>query len=128
MGEDKKSGLNDPMKKYVLNAKHEPEEITDVLEWARRFESEDRRVGEHWVGSYRVSTVFLGIDHSFGFSEGPVLFETMVFDTSKPKKVKIADVEFTAYPDLDQRRYRTWDEAVHGHFEVINELSKKVGK
>ena len=28
----------------------------------------------------RISTVFLGIDHSFGSSNEPVLFETMVFD------------------------------------------------
>ena len=53
-----------------------------------------------------VSTVFLGVDHSFG--EGPsILFETMVFGGNW---------------DLGQRRYSTWDEAEKGHRRVVDEV------
>jgi hypothetical protein len=53
----------------------------DTLKWARWFEEEDRIVKQESVGNVWVSTIFLGIDHSFDFSgrEAPVLFETMAF-------------------------------------------------
>jgi hypothetical protein len=42
------------------------------------FESDKRRVAADMVGAWYISTVFLGMDHSFG--DGPaVLWETMVF-------------------------------------------------
>ena len=54
-----------------------------------------------------ISTVFLGIDHSFGGGK-PVLFETMCFSGS--------------YTDLYCRRYRTWDRAYQGHFELLERI------
>jgi hypothetical protein len=33
----------------------------------------------HSVGPYRVSTVFLGVNHNFGGGGAPILWETMVF-------------------------------------------------
>jgi len=61
-----------------------------------------------WVGHTEtangnmVSTVFLGLDHSFYAGKKPVLFETMVF-TSEGSS------------NEDQERYCTWEEAVDGH-------------
>ena len=50
----------------------------ELMEWAKAFESDDRRVGKDTIDGQRVSTVWLGIDHSFG--EGPsLIFETMIF-------------------------------------------------
>jgi hypothetical protein len=57
-----------------------------LVEWAKWFETADRRVAQTycWRGLCRVSTVFLGLDHSYGALLGlegvpPLLFETMVF-------------------------------------------------
>jgi hypothetical protein len=56
----------------------------DLMEWAKWYEraDEQRRVGYDIIGGVRLSTVFLGLDHSFGSFGGmsmPVLFETMIF-------------------------------------------------
>lgn len=51
-----------------------------------------------------VSTVFLGIDHSYG--AGPVLFETLVFGVGKM--------------DGWMWRYSTLEEAKAGHQKVVN--------
>jgi hypothetical protein len=40
---------------------------------------EERRVALTPIGDYRVSTVFLGIDHNFSDEGEPLLFETMIF-------------------------------------------------
>lgn len=63
---------------------------------------ERRRVGDDTVNGVRVSTMFLGFDHSH---EGglPMLFETM-----------IADQLF--------RRYSTWIEAEAGHAEALRSM------
>jgi len=74
---------------------------------------ERRRVGDTTVGNYRISTVFLGLDHGFsldGEEHTPILFETMVFSYSN---------EVDKLHDLYQDRYATWDEAVVGHKAVV---------
>jgi hypothetical protein len=50
------------------------------LTWARWMEQDpdQRIIKQEDVGDYWVSTVFLGIDHSWGDGP-PILFETMVF-------------------------------------------------
>jgi hypothetical protein len=71
---------------YVLDNKT-PVLEPDTLKWCRWFESAKRtvrsetgkvKVNGKEVGEVRISTVFLGIDHSFGGGP-PMLFETMVF-------------------------------------------------
>jgi hypothetical protein len=56
--------------------------MPDFLQWALLFENENRRVAET-ITHYgeRLSTVFLGMDHSFCFEPDhtPILFETMLF-------------------------------------------------
>lgn len=61
---------------YILDGKTPVP--ADLMAWARWYETADRSVAKSAVGPYRVSTVFLGLNHQFG--EGPpLLFETMVF-------------------------------------------------
>jgi len=67
-----------------------------------------RRVGLDEVGDWHVSTVFLGLDHSFG-SEPPLWFETMVFARESSS-------------DLFCDRYSTWEDAVTGHQSVVEQL------
>lgn len=89
---------------YKLNADHSITELARVEEWAKSFDIDSRRVALDSAGDIEISTVFLGLDHSFG--EGrPLLFETMIF----------------GLPDGEeyQHRYSTWDEAVRGHAEAL---------
>lgn len=66
------------------------------------------------AGRYTVSTIFLGLDHSFGFDGPPVLFETMAYVRSPDGKGEFRD---------EQYRYRTWDEAIRGHRQYTARLS-----
>lgn len=90
--------------KYILDG-HEPKPV-DLMTWARWFESNrDTRhvaVTDHPLG--KVSTVFLGLDHSFGARGAPLLFETMVFGGAM---------------DGEMDRYATWDEAEAGHAAMV---------
>lgn len=93
--------------KYILDG-HTPVLCSDVIAWAMWFETADRRVALDDVRGIRVSTVFLGIDHNYGYSDRPVLFETMCS---------------TEIDWLDmQLRYATWEEAETGHKLVIEQL------
>lgn len=77
----------------------------DVMTWAKWFENFDnRKIGDDEITERcHVSTVFLGLDHSFGQGD-PVLFETMIFGGPL---------------DGEQRRYRTYSEAERGHAEAV---------
>jgi hypothetical protein len=80
-----------------------------MAEWDRwRSTNPDRRVAVDDVAGKKVSTVFLGIDHSFG-GPVPILFETMVFPAG-------------SWADEFCDRYATWDEAAAGHAEVVRKL------
>jgi hypothetical protein len=73
----------------------------ELMEWAHAVNDADARIvaQDDLPGDVLVSTVFLGIDHSFGVGP-PLLFETMIFKG----------------PHGDyQERHSTWDEAVTGH-------------
>lgn len=61
---------------YILEGK-EPKKV-DLLEWAKWYDKQNRTVDKTKIGDVLVSTVFLGLDHSFGGGT-PLLFETMIF-------------------------------------------------
>lgn len=64
---------------YILNAQGEPVACDSVHEWGRMFERGNRVVAKEQIGDANISTVFLGLDHSFEEGAAPVLWETMVF-------------------------------------------------
>lgn len=89
-----------------------PVPCADLLEWARWFDTADRRVALTRLpwGAW-VSTVFLGLDHGFG-GEQPILYESMVF-----------------WPDGDayeQTRCATWSEAERMH-EIMVAVAVRPG-
>jgi hypothetical protein len=51
--------------------------------WIQLFEFSDRHVGDTYIKRedkhYRVSTIWLGLDHNFTGEGPPIIFETMVF-------------------------------------------------
>lgn len=93
------------MGNYILDGKN-PVKCDDLIEWAMWFEKANRHVSvTNLPDDVRVSTVFLGLDHSFGFGSGkPILFETMIFGGEQ---------------DGFCERYETWDEAEVGHQKAI---------
>lgn len=68
------------MRKYIL-VNGEPVVEPDVLKWAAWFEAAgpDVLFQRTQIGDIRVSTAFLGVDHSFSEEGPPVLWETMIF-------------------------------------------------
>lgn len=93
------------MKKYILIGK-EPAVTEDLFLWASSFENDNRRVAFTDFYYCTVSTIFLGIDHSF-YGGNPILFETMIFGH---------------YDDLYQTRYHTWEESVKGHIVAVEKV------
>lgn len=93
---------------YVLDG-HKAILCPDPMMWAKWYETADRRVAHTAITEdIYVSTVFLGLDHSY-FAGSPVLFESMVFGGEQ---------------DGDCQRYHTWDEAEAGHEKLCDELRK----
>lgn len=89
--------------KYILSGK-EAVPVDDLIAWATWFETADRTVARTEISpEVRVSTVFLGLDHSFGHGL-PMLFETMVFGGEH---------------DQYQERYMTWEGAERGHQKAV---------
>ena len=91
---------------YILDDDHNPVAIEDIHEWGRwRQDREKSIVAQTIVGDKRISTVFLGVDHGFGFLKGarPILFETMIFPEPEDPS------------ECGQERYCTWAEAEEGH-------------
>jgi len=89
-----------------------PIEEFDLTKWGLWYETADRKVQKTAFGEVGVSTVFLGLDHSFGGGR-PMLFETMIFGG-----------EHDGY----QERYSTWDQAVAGHKAACALASPLPGK
>lgn len=87
---------------YILDG-HEPKPA-ELMDWARWFQTAERHVAETHIGPAHVSTIFLGLDHRFGSSGPPLLFETMIFGGPH---------------DGYQDRYATWDEAQAGHAKAV---------
>jgi len=92
---------------YVLDDNGEPLQVDDVLAWAAWFETAHAArvvAQDELAGGVSVSTVFLGLDHNWGFGGPPVLWETMIFGG----------------PHADwQRRWCSREEAIAGHAEAL---------
>ncbi len=89
------------MRLYTLKGKR-PIPAKDVISWGKWFENAERHVANDRLGVAHISTVFLGLDHSFSLKKKvkPILFETMIFGG-----------DYNSY----QRRYSTWKQAEAGH-------------
>lgn len=96
-------------------------------EWlAMREKPENRVVERTQVGTWLVSTVWLGLDHGFGYSKKPLIFETKVFDrtlegledsrkTYERVGLKPPSPDGILGPEALQQRYATIEEARQGH-------------
>ena len=90
------------MNRYILEG-HNPVPCPNIIEWVERLEKADRRVDKTKVGETEISTVFLGIDHSF--ADGPpLLFETLAFGGEL---------------DGEQELCSTWEQAEAQHLRMV---------
>lgn len=85
----------------------EGKKISAVV-WSELFENERYRVIQRTeTKDKKISTVWLGLDHSYGINCKPVIFETMVFPA--------CDICV---------RYETLEAAIKGHENIVNEIIK----
>lgn len=73
----------------VLDENGEVLPVNSIREWAHFMESPQRDIQLDQVGDYRVSTVFLGLNHQFSADpKAPSLwFETMVFGPAEEREI-----------------------------------------
>lgn len=96
------------------------ERMTDAAEYGRLFKDKDyQRVAQTFMVSLlhpsktaEVSTVWLGLDHNFGDSGDPLIFETMVFEESETHELCW--------------RYSTEEQARQGHRDAIREVKEQL--
>lgn len=88
----------------------------DLFEWARIMESEvNRHVALTLVDDVKISTIWLGLDHSFGHGP-PLIFETMIFG--------MEDEEILEY----QWRYPSEIAALAGHDQAVALVKEALAK
>lgn len=93
---------------YILDENNEPVLCEDLIEWAMWMGKSNRVVALDTIDNIRISTVFLGLDHSFDIiGDEPILFETMIFGG-----------EFDEY----QNRYSSRVEALIGHQKAVQKV------
>jgi hypothetical protein len=99
---------------YILGGEdgHTPVPCYSLHEWGKWIEETDHRVvAQTGNDDWRVSTVFLGLDHRHWGNGPPILFETMVF-----RHGKSAD---------EMERYSSWDDAETGHKAMVRKVFGK---
>lgn len=95
---------------YYLDGK-QFKKCKTLSDFDRAFKLDNRRIKHTKINGTLVSTVFLVLDHNFEKKDDPILFETMTF------------------PDQDIcRRYRTFEEAVKGHDQIVETIRKEARK
>lgn len=99
---------------YMLDSEGDPVGTSRCDEWTNWFNDADRHVAQIMVNGILVSTVFLGINHSFDDnSDTPILWETMIFG---------------GLQDQFQWRYSNKDDAINNHKRVINRQRARMRK
>ena len=86
---------------YILNVNGDPEPC-DLMTWLQTARQNRVLASDH-IGDVHVSTVFLGLDHSFG-GAFPILWETMIFGGPH---------------DQYQDRYSSKEDALAGHAKAL---------
>ena len=90
--------------RYILKD-NQPQLCEDLEEWAIWYGSTSHQIVENRLGDISVSTAFTGI--AAGEVDGlPILFETLVS------------------PSGLVRRYATYQQALEGHTQIVEDMSK----
>ena len=93
---------------YTLDSSGRIHPEPDFVTWGQWYATANRQIALNELNSIHVSTIFLGIDHGFGFHDQPILFETMTFGPEPW--------------DGQQWRYATMGAALQGHHIVVKAI------
>jgi hypothetical protein len=98
---------------YILSTDNEPVavSITEASEWMEN-NPEKKAIKQDHIDDIFVSTVFLGLDHSWD-NQGLILWETMIFG---------------GINDQYQERYNSYEDALEGHQRAIDLIKKENGE
>jgi hypothetical protein len=96
---------------YILNNNNKPipASIKEAADWLEEG-SNRRTVKRDEIDDITVSTVFLGLDHSWTPGGKPVLWETMIFGGEH---------------DQYQERYTSHEDALEGHKKALTLITKE---
>jgi hypothetical protein len=96
---------------YKLDENNKPVQASDIHDYLELSENSplSKPIAQEHVGSIFISTVFLGLDHSWN-SEIPILWETMIFGGEH---------------DQYQERYTSYEDALEGHKVALNLVNIK---
>jgi hypothetical protein len=111
---------------YILGTDGEPIHTTDTLAWGRWMETADRHVAKTKLGIYWISTVFMGLDHSFGSGGPPVLWETMVFGEMVYSEFSGREIRDTVDRDGYFARYSSKEAALLGHEMIVARVREEL--
>ena len=110
--------------KYILDKNGIAVPCDALVEWAKWMGTE--RAQYHLtdeIAGIRVSTIFLGLDHSFAGGE-PILWETMVFNDDEATARRVMGQKFIGAPDLGQWRFTFRGDAVAFHRKKVKEYEE----
>ena len=97
---------------YILDEKNNPVKSTVLISCAWLEKNPDKHfVKQENIKKAFVSTVFLGLDHSWLDHSEPLLWETMIFGNTKH--------------DQYQKRYSSYEDALKGHETAVKLLKKE---
>lgn len=103
--------------RFILDENGEPVPEPDLMRWAQWFEGEFRRLARTEISPQLfVSTVFLGLDHNFGQTGPPILWETMVFRNRGNGR-----------EEQDTWRYSSRAAALAGHAAAVKHWRRRWG-
>lgn len=88
---------------YYIMQNMRPRRV-QCFEYAAWHETHDRKIDRTMIGDVLVSTIFCGVDQSYGCGP-PLIFETRVSGRAL---------------DGETRRYATLGEAKRGHHEIVD--------
>jgi hypothetical protein len=95
---------------YILDADRRPVNVPNDETWFMWFGTYERHVAVTHVGVAIISTVFVGIDRSYGSAPHPLVFETRIFGG-----------EHDGWEELSA----SWSEAELVHAEAIAMMEEK---
>lgn len=123
--EDYNSRLMEVNNKLNLKSKN-PHRYFDwnslpIKQWEYHFKNYffSKHVAEDFINKWRISTIWLGLNHSHFSNSNPIIFETMIF---KEDEEMPDNEDFQHY----QKRYSTLEEAEEGHkraCEFVKEIT-----
>lgn len=97
-----------------------------MREWSRLMDDPDYRIVEQTqIGPFWLSTVWLGLDYQFVSGGPPLIFETMLFESTEAERTAERP-ERNPWTDLARAHWETEEQARAGHVLAVARLTEMV--